>query len=987
MEVGWQIYLLGGLRVEQDNRTITRFRTQKAGALLAYLAYHRHRAHLRDQLVELLWPEGDPQAGRSNLSRELSGLRNQLEPAGRPGARTHGGCGTVIVADRTSVRLNPDALTTDVAAFESALHAAECAGAPTERASHLAEAIETYSGELLPGYYDPWILQEREWLADRYFQALGQLLSLLQQAGELPRALEYARRGVRTDPLREEAQRDLMRLLAAAGQPEAALRQYRELERLLKQELEAEPSAAVREMAQAIEGGTWHGDNPTPTRQGATLVSPLPSPEAGPDPIAHGPALPPGPAGLPLQLTRFFGREQELARLRAMLVGEERRLVTLTGPGGSGKTRLGLEAATLLHGTWHRATWFVPLADIVDPRLIADAVLTALRLPRSPGAEPLEQVIAALSRQPALLLLDNFEHLVPEGTSLVRTLLERVPTLACLVTSRQRLGLAGEREFLVLPLSTPDTRATPEQLIQCESVQLFVDRAQATRLDFQVTRANAPAVAALCQRLEGIPLAIELAAARAGVLTPAQMLARLKDRYAFLVSRERDPSGRHRSLRAALDWSYRLLSPELQRFFTQLWVFRGGWTLAAAEAICQTPCALESLEPLRECSLVLAEEKGEETRFRLLETLREYGRECLATTEQETVRCRHAQFFLALAETAEPELCGAESATWLERLAMEQDNMRAALEWLMESDDAEAAWRLGRVLTHFWSSRGHWAEGRERVGRLLAMPGAVARTSARARALYRAGRLFYETSGCREGHTLLEESLAIGREVGEMPIVADALWTLGERALRNGDRAAALPLLEESLAIGQEMGAQDHIAALYHTLAEWHRDEGDLARASALYEASLALFQELGIKWAIAWTYKALGNLARQQGNYRAAQACYKKALGSECELGDRNAIVLSDLPAVVGLLGGLAVVASAEGCLPSAARLFGAAAIACEYMGVLQLPSEGDDYSRHAAAVRAALGEEAFAAAWAEGQAMSLEQAVAYAMQETAST
>jgi predicted ATPase len=355
-------------------------------------------------------------------------------------------------------------------------------------------------------------------------------------------------------------------------------------------------------------------------------------------------ATPAFTSNLPLQFTRFFGRREEIERLTKMLssgegqrVGDERsrpdaslnlhpsRLVTLTGPGGSGKTRLALEVAERCVAARRGAVWFVPLADLSDPRLIIDAIRDALHLTPSPEAAPLEQVVAALSHQPTLLVLDNFEHLVAAGAPLIRTLRERVPTLQCLVTSRQRLEVEGEREFPVLPLPTPEEWNNPEQLSLYESVQLFVDRAQAVQPDFQVTNANAAAVAELCHRLEGIPLALELAAARIRLLTPAQMLAHLEHRLDFQTSSRRDATARHRTLRAAVDWSYELLSSELQQFFAWLSVFRGGWTLQAAAAVCEESAALDYLSQLQACSLIVAEEISGESRFRMLETLREYG--------------------------------------------------------------------------------------------------------------------------------------------------------------------------------------------------------------------------------------------------------------------------------------------------------------------------------------------------------------------------
>lgn len=582
MDAPWRIELLGRLRATQGDRVVTRFRARKTGLLLAYLAYYIQRPHPREALIDLLWPEADLSPGRGNLSKELSSLRRQLEPPGVP-------VGAVIVADHFAVQLNPAACVTDVAQFESALQSASRAGNDRDSVCRLVEAVELYAGELLPGYYEEWILQERQHLAEQCLGAIHQLVSALEQAGDLESALEHARRAVRADPMREEAHFDLIRLYAAAGQPSAALRQYHELERLLRDELDETPSAATRALAEELRRDAR---TVVVARSAPPEVTPAgergaPSPAA---PVEAAPLRPSRPTPrLPLQFTRFFGREEEIARLAETLLCSEARLVTLTGPGGSGKTRLTIAVADRLQEAFREAIAFVPLADLTDADQIPDAIMKALDLPRSADLDPLEQVVEVLNRHPSLLVLDNLEHLVEEGALLVKRLLERIPTLTCLVTSRQRLSLAGEQEFVVLPLPTPRRSDSPERLLQYASVKLFVDRAQAVRADFQVTAANASAIAALCDRLEGLPLALELAAARALVLTPDQMLARLEERFDFLVSRQRGASSRHRTLRGAIDWSYRLLSADLRRAFARLSVFHGGWTLEAARPSARSP--------------------------------------------------------------------------------------------------------------------------------------------------------------------------------------------------------------------------------------------------------------------------------------------------------------------------------------------------------------------------------------------------------------
>ncbi len=721
----WHIVLLGGLRIEQAAHSVTRFRTHKAGALLAYLALYP-RFHPREELAELFWPEAEPEAARANLRTVLASLRRQLEPPGSP-------AGSVLVArGHRDVGLEPAVITTDVAAFERATQAAARPATPPDEQAHLlAEAVQVYNGPLLPGFYETWALTERDRLAGAYLRALHHLARYHEQAGNPEAAIEFARRAVSADPLREEAHADVIRLLAGAGQTAAARRQYEELARLLDEELGEEPSPETR----ALVAPTQSGQVPPRSRPSADVASGPPPRAArsapgpggatlGASSFAVAPATrqqpSPPPLHLPLTFTRFFGREDELAALGRMLRSEGARLVTLTGPGGSGKTRLSIETARSLADEWHHAVWFVPLADISDAAFLFPAIRDTLKLPSLPSVPPQEQLIEALAAQPSLLILDNFEQLVEDGAPCVQELLERLPRLSILVTSRQTLNVAGEREFPVAPLPVPDESASALRLNEYSSAALFIDRAKAARVDFRADGRNATAVASICRRLDGIPLAIELAAARSLVLSPVQMLEKLKDRLDILSTRQRGIPERHRTLRAAIDWSYDLLAPELQRLFARLSVFRGGWTIEAAEVVCQEPEALDSLTRLRECSLVVTEERGDETRFRMLVTLREYAASQRAAGERAELERRYAGHFVALAERAEPHLRGPEQATWLERLEGEQDNFRAALAftWALENDPS-AALRLAAALSPFWETRGHYAEGRDWLERAL----------------------------------------------------------------------------------------------------------------------------------------------------------------------------------------------------------------------------------------------------------------------------
>lgn len=1067
MTLPWRIELFGQLRAYRGEHSLTRFRTQKTAALLAYMAYHLPQQHSREVLIDLFWPDDTPAAGRHSLSMALSSLRRQLEPPGTP-------AGAVIQADRQNIGLNPAAVLTDTAAFETGLRAAGKATGRIEKVQLLAQTLDLYRGRLLPDFYDDWLSLEQERLNRLFVDAAHQMAALLEQSGEPRRALEYARRSLRVEPLREEAHSEVMRLLAAVGEPAAALLQYRALEQMLETDIGVAPSASLQALARRIEeqvgavnaglcaaagdtgaalpfradaehsrrpavqfseesgqpsgtvtflfialegptalrepeketfftaeehpcmslrrqiraqdgyvvretgdgcmaafaavgnalscalacrqelfqaesslnlrgalhtgdisidaGGDYEGavleqvarllmaahdgqilcseETATVLRRnlpadvglvdlGVYRLSDLPASEHVFElqdaalPLREFPPLRANQVHtgrLPLSFTRFFGREAEITELAIGLRSGQTRLITLTGPGGTGKTRLALETARRLVEPLSGAVWFVPLADISDPALIADAILDTLGLPCSGSSNPLEQAVRALSVQPGCLLLDNFEQLVDAGAPVVQSLLERVSTLSVLITSRQTLGITAEREFAVSALSTPQGSHPPSTLTLFGSVQLFLDRAQAVRPDFQVTRSNAHAVGELCDRLEGLPLAIELAAARVQVLTPAQMLIQMEQRFDFLVSRKRDVPTRHRTLRAAIDWSYHLLSPEMQRFFVRLSVFRGGWTMEAAAAVCEDKSALDLLAQLRECSLVSAAEEAGAMRFRMLESLREYAWDRLQQQgELEAVQGLHRTFFLALAEASIPHMTGPGQETWLERLEGEHENLRVALDVCLDRKEAETGLRLAAALCRFWAVRGHLREGRERCAVLLAMPEAQKHTQSRADALSGAAMLALGQGDHAATRLLYEESLVLLRELGEKRGEALALNGLGIVAHRKGEYAAAHALYAEGLMLRRAERDKEGIANSLNNLGALAEDQGDYTAADSLHTESLALRRESGNQRGIANSLNNLGSLAYSRGDYPAARALYEESLALNRVLGDKG--------------------------------------------------------------------------------------------------
>ncbi len=594
-----------------------------------------------------------------------------------------------------------------------------------------------------------------------------------------------------------------------------------------------------------------------------------------------------------------------------MLRSENTSLVTLTGPGGAGKTRLAIEIARQTADAFKGAVWFVPLAALSDARLIPHAVVDALRLepaPTATAAAALEQAADALSQQPSLLVLDNFEQVVEEGTAMVRALLERAPTLTCLVTSRQRLGLSGEQEFPILPLPTPsmplDTvlpyRETPERLLEFSSVHLFVDRAQQVRPDFQLTWQNAESVAKLVGQLEGIPLAIELAAARAGVLTPQQMLFQLQNRFEFLISRRRDVEARHRTLRSAIDWSYQLVLPELQRFFACLSVFRGGWTFEAAQAVCEEPQALDYLEQLREYSLLLSKEQNGKIRFYMLESLREYAEDQLSPEQRAELRRRHVGYFLRVAETTHPSY---ETAEWQSLMEADYDNLRAALEW---SPQGEILLRFVVAMSAFWEVRGYLAEASEWLTRALQQISDDAPAALRIKALQLAASFALYQGDYTFARVLTEESLCLCRDSEEEKGIAEALFSLGFIAFLQADYAPARSLLEESLALRRKLHDKRGIGVVLNRLGILLCNQGDYFQAGLLLTEGLEWFQELQDTGGIAGSLGHLGLVAWYQGDYASAQSYFEESITLVRQISDQwsTAFYLTNQGSVMGALG-----------------------------------------------------------------------------------
>ena len=725
---------------------------------------------------------------------------------------------------------------------------------------------------------------------------------------------------------------------------------------------------------------------------------------------------------LPRQLTSFVGHEQELIDLPRRL-GTTAPL-TLTGAGGVGKTRLALRVAETVVLDHPDGVWLVELAPLRDAGLIPQLIADVVGAREQPGRALRDTLVATLRHRRLLLVLDNCEHLVEACAELVEHLLRACPGLRVLATSREPLRVAGEVLWRVPSLSVP-TRLddqSADALARSEAGRLFVERARASAPGFALTDRTARLVADVCWRLDGIPLAIELAAARVHLLSVDQLAARLDDRFRLLVGGSRTAPPRQQTLRATVAWSYELLDARARRLFEHLAVFAGGWTLEAAEAVCgddhlEAGDVLDLLGQLVDRSLVQAEATdGGAVRYRLHETLREYGWACLATSgAADTARRRHRAFYLALAERAEPELTGAEPAVWLRRLDLEHDNVRAALRWTIASGEAQLGLRLGAAVWRFWFVRGHEQEGRRWLEELVALAerggGTVPATRAavlsgaaalardqgdydQAAALSQASLALYREQGDPQGSawalhhlgctardrgeyvraaTLLGESLALFRACADRRGTAWALHNLARVARDQGDADRAAALADESLALFRARGDTRGIAFVLYHLGCIARDQGDLHRAVALSRESQALCRDLGDNGGSAWALTSLGRIAADQGDDRRATALLRESLELARERGDRRELVAG--------VEGLAAVASAQ--QPErAARLFGAAQALREALCVPRPPADRAWYDQRVAAAQARLGERAFAVAWVAGRAMALEQVVADALE-----
>jgi predicted ATPase/DNA-binding SARP family transcriptional activator len=992
-----EIRLLGRFETRVGTQIVpsTVWRQRRAAAIVKLLALEPgHRLH-REQLIDTLWPDFDPVSAANNLRGALHHARLGLEQSGAP-------AGVFLARDGDQLVLGPqDRLAVDVDAFTEAASRAWHSADPAI-AKH---ASELYGGDLLPDDpYEEWAAARREGLRSSYLTVLTRLAGLHEERGERPHAIAVHERILRTDPLDEAAHAGLMRLHAQMGNPQLALAHYARLESLLDRELGVAPDPATQALAAAI-------------RAGRITAVPAPSPPvSAPQPQVSA-AIAPG-ARLPAPVDALVGREREMAELDRLLAAA--RLVTLTGPGGIGKTRLSQEVARASSARFPDGVAFVDLAPLPDPSFVLPTIARALGVDET-GDRPIhELVLGIVGERRLLLVLDNFEHLTAAAPDLA-VILANCTRVTVLATSRLRLRLRGEQEYPVLPLALPEStanrdKATLSQLSQVAAIELFASRAMDARPGFALTDQNIDTVVAICRRLDGLPLAIELAAAQVRVLAPAQLLQRLARLLDALGTAAQDVPARQRTLRNAIAWSHDLLTRQEQVFFRRLGIFVGGWSLDGAEAIASITGdtsvidTVGTLAGLIDHSLVEARQGPDdaELRYSMLETIRQFAVEQLDISDEAmSVRTAFERFLIDLATRAETGLRGAEQAYWLDRLETEHDNFRAALGAALDSGNGDVALQLASRLWVFWWTRGFPAEGRSWLQRTLDIA-SDSDLTARAAAEYGLGRhsiilgnyeaasqhlqvslalrrTLRDASGqaatlnelalvavnrgeLGQAGTLGEEALHIASAADDLRGIGTALRNLGMVAREQGDYTRAVELYGQSLAMWRQLNDPRWIAIVASSLGITHRYEGNTKQALVMLGESQDLFSRLGDRYMLGVVAHNLGHLGLAEDQLDRALAHYLDALEHFTAVGAPEATVESIEWVAVALAG--------KGLAAPALRLLGAATAAREALA-LPPPTEADRRLvaaglEHAIQEAGSGGQSAFAA----GRALSLDQA-----------
>lgn len=975
-----------------------RLKTRKGFWLLALLALRHGRDVPRDWLAGTLWPNAEESLSLTYLRQALTDLRHAL---GSEATRLQSPTTRVLRLDLTGADV-------DVLTFDTTIRKGDAASLET--------AVSVYRSVLLEGCTEEWVLQERTSRQQAYLGALEVLARLAQEARDFATAVRRVRLIIAAEPLRESAYRTLMQSLAGMRDYAAITEAYRELRLLLRQEVNADPEAETQALFERLR---------SQARQSAAVSSVN-------QPSAAAFLKPPGRSTfLPRPLTDFIGREPEIQEAKQCL--SVTRLLTLTGIGGVGKTRMAIRLGEELTADFPDGIYFVDLAPLSNPVLVPQATANALKISERTGETPLTAMVEFLRSRHLLLILDNCEHLLDACAELTGTLLWECPQLRILATGRQRLGINGEIERRVPPLRLPDLESsslnkkeTFPVLLESEAVRLFVERARRVAPNLYLDDTSAQSIAHICYRLDGIPLALELAAARLSALGLDQLSARLEDRFRLLVRGGRDAQPRQQTLRGLLDWSWDLLTEEERILLRRLAVFAGGWTLEAAETICanDTEDVLDGLTLLTDRSLVVAEpQKSGSLRYRLLETVRQYAQEKLDESgETANLQARHQEYFANLAQEASQRISSPEQAQWLERLEQEHDNLRTALDWRLDMvEGLQASMFLAGHLQRFWILRAHIGEGRRRYESLLARSVENEETllEARAVALRGAGRLAHRQADYPSARTYLEQALVLYERLNNQTAMAPVLLPLGHVECVSGNHDLAQTLYEQSLKLHRESGERYGEAASLDGLGNVARLRGYLAAARGLFSQALTISQEIGDYDLQAMHLNSLGLIANQQGEDAVSWSFFEQARELHRQIGNRTqeTISLNNLAniarkmddmttaiqlyreglalcrelgenrsqrIIVYLLEGLPVPLFRQGQYIRAARLFGAGANLRETLKMPRPAHEWETYSPLVEELKMLMGEEVYHQEHAIGKSLSPQQAINYALEDT---
>jgi predicted ATPase len=861
-----KIYTLGDLRILRDGKPVKALRSRKAQALMVYLAC-TSESHAREVLADLFWSESSPSRAMANLRDVIHTLRTHLEP--------------FIDITRYSIAINPEAdVWVDAAELEAALASLREGGEiiTVESAKKIEVALALYKKDFLEGFYlrgargfEEWLVVERERIRLATLDGYISLVAHYAEMSNYSKGIYFARRSLELEPLMEVGHQQLMRLLALSGRSSEALLQYEACREVLEKELGVDPSEETKALYESL-------------LKGKKL--------AGAPPKHHQ-------HNLPLPLSKLIGRDEELAQIASQLKGPACRLLTLIGVGGIGKTSLGLHAASTATDGYPDGVWLVELAALYEPEILPDEIAAVFGVSAQEarsGIGVTDVLVDYLKDKSILLVLDNCEHLIEACAHFAETLLKGCPYVKILATSREAFGIREERIFHVSPLSLPPQEASlnGKEIEKYPAIKLFLERAATIQPDFRLTADNRSLLAEICWQLEGIPLAIELAAARVKVISLDQIARRLKDRFQLLTGGPRTALPRHQTLQATMDWSYGLL-PELERaLLRRLSVFSGGWTLKAAEEVVSfgevsQQDVLDLLCSLVDKSLVLVEDKGAKARYRMLETVRQYGARMLTEEgEVEETRRRHANFFVQLAEETDEGLRDFRQVESMGLLDTEHDNLRGALRWATDNSEADLAFRLVAALGWFWFMRGHWKES-WRWFQIANQLEAGSSPVVRAKAICRSVGLEIIRGNMIGTVELVEEAMDICRKAGDEEGLAWGLNIMGQAKTWFDEQTdEAIPYLSESAELFSGLEDDWGVAFGLRYIGQMVEYQGEYERGINLQKESIALFERVGDAWNTAHSLFLMGGSATRNNDYELAEWALGQSLEKCGMIGDK---------------------------------------------------------------------------------------------------